>query len=166
MMNNNWSTRYEGKRDGSQPVNHAAAERVRNLFLILLIVALLGVGIAGGQAIAFRSSFNETTVSRMLSECEEALGQARNLARNGSAESSVVLSRIRGNVQSVRALNEVSSQLHNRNDYVVAASSLAEIDAVIDSYFTKLKNGSVVTEDLTQLTSLLTNLQETLSEMK
>lgn len=166
MMNNNWSSRYEGKRDGAVSVNHVAAERVRNLLLILLTVALLGVGIAGGQAIAFRAKCDETMISRMLSECEEALVSARNLARNGSAESSVVLSRIRGNVQSIRALNEVSGQLHNRSDYVVTAASLAELDTVINSYFTKLKNGSVVTEELTNLTALLTTLQETLAEHK
>jgi hypothetical protein len=138
-------------------------ERVRNIALILLTIALIGVGIAGGQAIAFRSRTDATFLNRMQTECSEAVGLANSLARNGSAESTAVLGRIRAYVHAVDTLNSVGNTLHGGNRLLVPESSFTELYAVIDSYSAKLKNGAaVIVEEQTNLVAQLTALQSLL----
>ncbi|MBQ8201214.1 MAG: hypothetical protein IJZ74_05545 [Clostridia bacterium] len=163
-MMDQWSNRYANGRGGVRAADHALADRVRNIALILLTVALLGVGIAGGQAIAFRAGCRTTFINRMQTECSSALSQANTLSRSGGADSSAMLGKIRANIHAVDTVNAMSNTLYG--SYVVSTSTFADMYAIIDSYSNKLKNGVTTIEEQTNLVNSLTALQSLLSESK
>ncbi len=164
MMMDKWSNRYVHGQPGARPREHVLAERIRNIALILLTVALLGVGIAGGQAIAFRSRCHDTFLYRMQTECSSALSQANSLSRSGGSESSAMLGRIRANIRAIDAINEMNSSL--TGGYFVPMATFTELYGIIDSYNNSLKNAVVTIEHQTNLVNALTALQTALSELK
>ncbi len=163
-MMDQWSNRYAHGRDGARSPEHAMADRIRNIALILLTVALLGVGIAGGQAIAFRSSCHDTFIHKMQTECGAALSQANTLSRNGGSESAAILGKIRANIRTVDSINDMNNTLYGA--YFVPTTTFTDMYAIIDSYSNKLKNGVTTIEEQTNLVSTLTALQTMLGELK
>lgn len=167
MDNYQWSNRYAHGKEGPGTVRSVMRDRVRNIALILLLIAFFGVGIAGGQAIAFRSRTDATFLKRMQTECTEAVNLANSLARNGSAESTAVLGRIRAYVHAAETLNSVGNTLHGGNRLVVPESAFTNLYAIIDSYSAKLKNGAaVIVEEQTNLVAQLTALQTQLQSIE
>lgn len=162
-MMDQWSNRYAHGKDGPAKVGSVMVDRIKNLALILLVIAVIGIGIAGGQAIVFRSGCDATFLHRMQTECSEAVNLANSLARNGSAESTAILGRIRANVHAVDTLNSVGNTLHSGKRLLVPESSFTELYSIIDSYSGKLKNGAaVIVEEQTNLVASLTALQSLL----
>ncbi len=163
-MMDKWSNRYAHGQPGVRSREHALADRIRNIALILLTVALLGVGIAGGQAIAYRSRCHDAFVYRMQTECGAALSQANSLSRSGGADSAAILGKIRANIRAMEAVNEMNGNL--AGGYFVPVSTFTELYAIIDSYNISLKNAVVTLEHQTNLVNALTGLQTQLSGLK
>ena len=79
-----WENRYAHTRTHTAGmVEHGKKERMKTLAIILLFVLLVGMVIAGGQAIAFRDGGAEKITSRMKSESSDAVSLAVNLSRYG-----------------------------------------------------------------------------------
>lgn len=158
-----WENRYAHSRSGgARGVEHSRAERVRSIVIILLVVALAGVGIAGGQAIAFRSECRESIAARALVECGDAVSQVNTMSRSGGSDTAALLGKIRANVHAVELLSSMSVSLYGRE--LAPATIFIELYSIIDSYSAKLKNGSAAIEELTNLSDRLTVLQELLQE--
>ena len=156
-----WENRYaHGRSGGTRGAEHSRAERIRSIVIILLVVALVGIGIAGGQAIAFRGACRETVMARALTECSDAVNQVNTMSRSGGSDTAAMLGKIRANVHAVELLNSLSMSLYSRE--IVPATSFTELYGIIDSYSAKLKNGSAAIEELTNLSDRLTTLQELL----
>lgn len=153
-----WENRYAHGRSGAaRNVEHNRLDRVKNLLLILMAVALLGVGIAGGQAIAFRNRGDDTLIARMQNECALAVGLAQDLSRSGGSDTAAILGRIRANVHAVDVVNELHNTLYG--SYCVPMNHFTNLYSVINSYSSKLKNGSAIIEEQTNLVNGLTELQ-------
>ncbi|MBQ8555613.1 MAG: hypothetical protein IJ438_07045 [Clostridia bacterium] len=165
-MMDKWSTRYSRPREGVRAADSALLDRIRNIALILLTVALLGVGITGGQAMAFRSDTENTFVNRMQTECSDALSQVNTLSRNGGSNSAALLGRIRASVHAMEVINEMNNSLHGGSGYLVPVETFTNLYAIIDSYSNKLTVGSVITEEQTNLAASLTALQEQLAALR
>lgn len=156
-----WENRYAHSRNGSsRGVEHTRAERVRTIVIILLMVALLGVGIAGGQAMGFRGNCEKQLVARALTECGDAVNHVNTLSRSGGSDTAAVLGKIRANVRAVNVLSDLSLSLYHRE--LAPALSFVELYGIIDSYSAKLKNGSATIEELTNLSNQLVQLQTTI----
>lgn len=159
-----WENRYAHGRSGNvRAVEHGKAERVRNLLLILLTVALLGVGIAGGRAIAFRGSCDDRIVSRMVTECADAVSLAKNLSRYGGSDSAAILGSIRSSVHAVDVLNELHHTLYG--SYLVEPAAYSVLYDVISSYSNKLTKGAAVVEDQNNLVNGLDALSALLQSL-
>lgn len=160
-----WENRYAHSRAGAvRGVEHSRFDRVRSILLILLTVALVGIGIAGGQAIAFRGQAEETLVSRMITECNEAVNLVNTLSRYGGSDSAVLIGKIRANVHAV----DVCNGLHGSyfGGAPVPQATFTQLYNTIDSYMAKLKNGTTTMEEQTNLQINLTELQSLLQALK
>ncbi len=158
-----WENRYTHARSrGARAAEHSRLDRVKSILIILMAVALLGVGIAGVQAIRFRGEAADRMIARAVTECGEAVSQVASLSsRTGGSETPSELSRIRGNVNAVNALNSTYRALYGRE--LVPQSAIDGLNTVIDNYFIKLKNGSSPTEEIANLADGLAALQSLLT---
>lgn len=160
-----WENRYVNSRSGgARAVEHSRSERIKIIAIILLLVALLGVGIAGGQAIAFRSDAEELMVARAMTECSDAVNQVNTLSRSGGSDTAGALGKIRANVKAVDVISGLRQSLYGRA--LAPQSVFTDLYAIIDSYSGKLKNGTSTIEELTNLSEGLTNLQLLLKDAK
>ena len=160
-----WENRYTHGRSGSaRAAEHSRAERVRSIAIILLVVALAGVGIVGGKAMAFRGKSEDTLIAHALIECGNAVSQVNTLSRSGGSDTAAVLGKIRANIHAVDLLNEMCMSLHGRQ--LAPAASFTELYGIIDSYSGKLKNGSATIDELTNLSNRLTELQTLLQDAR
>ncbi len=158
-----WENRYTHSRaGGARTMEHSRADRIKNILIILMAVALLGVGIAGAQAIAFRADTEELMVARALTECGSAISQVNTLSRSGGSDTAGALGKIRANINAVDVINGMMQSLYGRA--LAPQTAFSNLYAVIDSYSAKLKNGSSAIEELTNLGDGLTNLYDLLQE--
>lgn len=164
-MMERWENRYANGRSGAaRGVEHSRADRVRTILIILLAVALLGVGIAGGRAMAFRDQADKSIIARMVSECGEAVSQINTLSRYGGSDSAALIGKIRANVHAVDAYNSLHTSLYGSQ--LVPQNVFAGIYTNIDSYMGKLKNGTATIEEQTNLANGLTALQTLLQGLQ
>lgn len=160
-----WENRYANGRKGNvRAVEHSRGDRVKIIIIILLAVALLGVGISGGQAIAFRSEAEELLTARALTECGAAVNQVNSLSRSGGSDTAGALGKIRANINAVEVLSGIRQTLYGRD--LAPQSSFTELYTIIDSYSAKLKNGTSTIEELTNLGDALTRLQTMLQDAR
>lgn len=160
-----WENRYANGRKGNvRAVEHSRGDRVRIIIIILLAVALLGVGIAGGQAIAFRSDAKDLMVGRALTECGDAVNQVNTLSRSGGSDTAGALGKIRANVKAVDVLSGICQTLYGHP--LADRSIFTDIYAIIDSYSAKLKNGTATIDELTRLGDSLLMLQKQVQEAR
>lgn len=158
-----WENRYANGRKGNvRAAEHSRYDRVKSVIIILMAVALLGVGIAGAQAIAFRGSAEKLMVSRAMTECSSAISQVNTLSRSGGSDTAGTLGKIRANVNAVDVLSSVHQSLYG--SAFVPQSTLTELYSIIDSYSAKLKNGSSTIDELTRLGDGLSTLQTLLQQ--
>lgn len=156
-----WENRYAHSRGGAaRGLEHTRFDRIRSALLILLTVALVGVGIAGGQAIAFRAKAGETLVARMVTECNEAVNQVNTLSRYGGSDSAVLVGKIRASIHAMDVCNELYASYYGSQ--VVHQGVFTGLYDTIDSYMAKLKNGTTTMEEQTNLLGDLTALQDLL----
>lgn len=160
-----WENRYAHSRSGAaRGAEHARIEKVRSILLILLTVALIGVGIAGGQAIAFRGKAGDVIIARMVTECNEAVNQVNTLSRYGGSDSAVLVGKIRACIHAMDVLNGVYASYYGGQ--VVHQGTFTSLYNTIDSYMAKLKNGTTTMEEQTNLLGDLTALQTLLMDMQ
>ncbi|MBQ7850928.1 MAG: hypothetical protein IJ343_14485 [Clostridia bacterium] len=164
-MINQWSDKYSNTRGGAPASGGPRLSRFYAPVLAALLIALVLLGIFGGQAIVYRSTSEKTFVNRMLTECDEALASVKGLSRSGGSESAAILGKIRANIHAVDAINSISNSIAGGGGYFVDPAVFTRLYGVIDSYSNNLKLGNVTIEDLNDLTLGLEALKETLAAL-
>ncbi len=160
-----WENRYTRSASGAgSQVEHTRIDRVKNLLIILLAVALAATGIVCAKAVDFRSRTDENMASRIKSEVNSAVSLASNLSRSNGSETPAVLARIRANVHTAETINEMSYDLNGGN--WVEAVIFTNIYSIIDSYFAKLNTGTSTIQEQTDLALQLSNIQTLLKDVK
>ena len=156
-----WENRYANGRKGNlHAVEHSRSERSKIVVIILLAVALLGVGIAGGKAIAFRGDAEDLMLARAMTECSSAVNQVNTLSRYGGSDSAVLVGKIRASIHAMDVCNELYASYYGSQ--VVHQGVFTGLYNTIDSYMAKLKNGTTTMEEQTNLLGDLTALQDLL----
>lgn len=164
-MMDRWGDKYtHGRSAGARPVERTRADRVRSIFIIVLAVALVGVGIVGGQAIAFRNQAQDKLAARALVECSEAVNHVNSMSRSGGSDTAGMLGKIRANIKAVDVLSSLSQSMYGRP--LVAQSHFTDLYAIIDSYSGKLKIGTTAIDELTRLSDGLNSLQTLLQQIQ
>ena len=156
-----WENRYTHGRGGGRAVDHSRLERVKNIAIILLIVALTGIGIAGFQAIAFKGEAQDLIVARAVNECSAAVSSVNSMSRSGGSDTAGMLGKIRANINAVDVLSGIHQSLYGRE--LAPRADFTQLYSIIDSYSAKLRNGTATIEELTNLSDGLTALQNLVS---
>ncbi len=159
----NWSGMYSGGAGNMMSARVGGRRWLGPAFVVALIL-LVCVGFFGGKAMLYQQQSEETFVNRMLTECNDALGQANSLSRSGGSDSSATLGRIRSSIRAAEVLNEVHNTI--AGGYFIAPQTFTNLYAIIDSYTNNLKLGNVTMQDLTNLVSGLENLRTMLLELR
>lgn len=158
-----WETRYaNGRSGGGRTAEHSRMERIKNIVIILLIVAVVGVGIAGGQAMNFRGKAQDLMIARASTECSEAVGHVNSMSRSGGSDTAGVLGKIRANVNAIDVLSGICQSLYGQE--LAPRATFDQLYGIIDSYSGKLRNGTSTIEELTNLADGLANLQLLITE--
>ena len=163
-MMDKWSNRYAHNQGASRAGDPTRGDRIRTIVLILLAVALVGVTIVGGQAMAFRSKAHDTFIYRMRTECNQAVDRASLLSRNNGSETPEILGEIRAHVHSVDAINEMHSNLHG-GDYLIPAQTFDTLETLLASFSQKLRNGSPTIDVQAELISALDALRTSVAAL-
>lgn len=163
-MMERWGNRYAHDRNDGRGVEHSRADRVKSIAIILLLVAILGVGIAGGQAIAFRGRTEQLLISRALTECSAAVNQGTSLSRSGGSDTAGVLGKIRASINAVDVLSGIRQTLYGQP--LAPKADFTSLYEIIDSYSAKLRNGTSTIDELTRLNEGLAALQIVLQNAK
>ena len=160
-----WENRYtHGRAGGGRAMEHSRMDRIKSILLILMAVALLGVGIVGVQSIAFKGDAQKLIVARAMTECSTAVSHANSLSRSGGSDTAGMLGKIRANVNAVDVLSGIHQSLFGQE--LAPRSTFTQLYTVIDSYSGKLRNGTATIEELTNLSDGLLGLQQLVTSAK
>lgn len=159
----NWSDKYSGTQigysGGKTPVPTGAVA-----LIAALIVALVALGLWSAPALLYRGQSEGVFVRRMLTECDDALVLANGLSRNGAADSSATLGRVRADIHAINTINE----LHNNvaGSYYVDTAVFTNLFSIIDSFYNNLKLGNVTMQNQTDLINGLNDLRVLLEKLQ
>ena len=137
-------------------------ERVRNILLILLVLAVAGLAVVGGRAFAYRSETRSLFVATMQTECNEALSQCNSLSRTAGANSSATVGRIRANIHTMDTLNQLHARLEGGH-YYVPVETFTELYTILDNYSSRLLTGLNTGAEQGKLQTALEELQALVS---
>lgn len=145
---------YMSRKETPQALPNTLRERIRTGIILLLAVAVIVLGIVGGQAIAFRNEFRSVLVHRMQTECADALELTDDLSRTAGANSAATLGRIRSHVYAMETINQLNVGLR-AGDYLVPPETFAALYTTLNGYSDKLITGMQTGDQQTTLTAQL-----------
>ena len=169
IMMNRWTNKYSyGPGSAAGTPARVLGGRLRSVVLAVLLVAVIVLGVVGGQAIAYRSKCEPAFVYRMQTECKEALSSLKGLSRStgGNSEDQATLGRIRANIHAIDAINEINNTIEGGRGYYVDAAVFTQLYDIINSYHSNLKLGSEVVADWDRLDRALAELSEMLMALR
>ena len=127
-------------------------ERVRNILLALLAVALTVSLIMGIPAMRYRQESRAAIIGRLQNDCNAAVSLAsRSLSRTGGASSAAILGQIRSYVYAIDAVNQLYNSMMGGDSYLVSADLLTPLYTTLDNFSGMLTTGtdtSVLANDL------------------
>ncbi len=141
---------------------HKGGQRVRQqaskVLLLLLVAAIVVLTILGGNAMSFEAKEQAQFKERMRSEANLAITQVNNLSRTGGSTTTNMLGKLRQHVYAMETLQDVHLALRGGGQRVVDDGVFDSVYAVIDTFDARLQTGQQTKEPLTQLLTLMTEL--------
>ena len=155
--------RYSQTGEGAAGSSRRFRNRLKNLLIILLLLALIGLSIWAVPALRDRESNRSSLIQRIQTECGEAIRQTSTLSRNAGADSASILARVRSNVYAIRTLNALGNS--SGFGYLVSEESVMTIQNLVDRYLTYITTGMDTGEYQTSLQNALTELQNAVQSL-
>lgn len=149
--------RYTSRAGGLNPQGNRLKERLRTGLILLLVAAVVLLAVFGGRAMAYRSEAHTTFVSRMQTECGNAISQTSSLSRTAGANSSATLGRIRSHIYAMDTINQINVGLDG-DGYLVSNDQFTALYELLDEYVTTLTTGMATGDLQTSLTNSLNEL--------
>lgn len=141
---------------GLQSSGRSLTNRIRNIMLLVLMIAVIVLAIVGGRAMRYQSEAHNTYVRRIQTECNSALTLTPSLSRTAGASTAATLSKIRSYVYAMDTINQLS--MGQNGKYLVPTDNFTSLYNIIDEYYNRLITGMVTSEQQTQLSSALSDL--------
>ena len=149
--------RYSQVNDGGATQGQVLRNRVKNILLLLLVLAVAALCFFGVPAIRARQEQKALMIQRIQAECDEALRLTATLSRNAGADSAAILAKIRSNLYAIRTVNNLSNSsgfgLLLNGDY------LSGLQDQVDRYLSYITTGMDTGEYQTNLQNSLNELQ-------
>ena len=156
--------RYSQMGDGNMPLSQINRNRIKNILIVLLLVALIALLVISLPLIRKQNDARASYILRIQTECEDAVRQAYTLSRNAGSDSASNLAKIRCNIYSIRIINDISTAAGSQ---LLEKDSLMTIQNMVDRYQEYVGAGGLRTgEYATTLQSALEELQVTVSNLE
>lgn len=159
--------RYSQVGDGSMPLSQVNRNRIKNVIILLLILALAALLVISLPLLTNRGETHSLYIQKIQEECDEALRQANVLSRTGGAANAADLAKIRCNIHAIRAINSLSQA---SGKLLIDDSALTTLLNLVDRYQEQMNQGGqkIINpgEYTTSLQNALMELQETVSHLE
>ena len=106
--------RYSQVGDGGMPVSQVNRNRIKNILIFLLIIAIAVLLVIGLPMVKSRENNRALYIQTIQRECKEAYAETSTLSRTAGADSAAILSRVRSNIHTIRIVNNLSGAEGNR----------------------------------------------------
>ena len=158
--------RYSQVNEGYMPDGQKTRNRIKNVIILLLTAAVIALCVIGIPALQSKNGARNLYISRMQTECSEAVRQATVLSRNAGADSALILSRIRSSISAVTLINELSIGQDGPSGRLINEEEIQAITSTIDQYLSFLTTGMDTGEYQTNLQIALEELRDTISAVE
>ena len=155
--------RYSQTGDGTVSSSQRFRNRLKNMLIVLLVLALAALCVWAFPAVRERDAIRGSLIQRIQTDCSEAIRQISTLSRNAGADSAAILARIRSNVYAIRTANALGSS--SGYGYLVSEDSLMTIQNLVDRYLSYITTGMDTGEYQTNLQNALTELQAAVDQL-
>ena len=150
--------RYSQMGDGSMPLSQVNRNRIKNIIILLLLIALIAVLVISVPVLTDRGETRALYIRRIQAECDDAARQTASLSRNAGADSAAILSKVRCNIYAIRTLNTMSASSGDRQ--FLEDERLLTLQNTVDRYLSFITTGMDTGEYQTSLQTALAELQE------
>ena len=156
-----YSQQMRGNTGGQQ-----LRQQAGKVLLLLLVLAVIVLGILGGNAMRFEGKEQTLYRERMRNEAGQAISQVNNLSRTGGSTTTNLLGKLRQHVYAMQTMQQMHVALRGNSHQAVDASLFDTIYTVIDTFDARLQTGQQTKEPQTQLLTLLTELSTKVSAIQ
>ena len=158
--------RYSQVEGADMPLTQVKKNRIKNIVIAALIVAVAVMCAIGIPALSSKSGARSLDIRRMQAECDEAIRLTSTLSRTGGTDSAGILARIRCNVYSIGVINDLSSGQDGKEQKLLSEEELTTLQTMIDGYLSFLTYGMDTGEYQTNLQNALGALQATVNALE
>ncbi|MBR3495018.1 MAG: hypothetical protein IKH38_06265 [Clostridia bacterium] len=148
--------RYSSRPGVSFSDGSASIRRTQAILILLLAVALAVSLILLLPSANYRRETEHYYVNRMLTECDDAVQQAKKLSRTASTSSYEILAQIRSEIYAIELMNQANQAAGG--PLMLPQNVFDGFYQLFDNYFNRLNVGSQTGELQTQLTADLDSL--------
>ena len=149
--------RYSQMGDGSMPLSQVNRNRIKTILIFVLLIALAAMLVISLPLLRSRENNRATYIQQIQKECRDAISDSSTLSRTAGADSPAILSRIRSNVHTIRAINTLSGAEGGR---LLEDERLLTLQNMVDKYLQYLTTGMDTGEYTTTLQNALAELQD------
>ena len=157
--------RYSQASENPAPVSNIRRNRIKNIIILALAAGLAVTVYVCLPAVQKQNGARELYIQRMQNEVTEAVRLGTSLSRNGGADSSSILARIRCSISSVKTVNEISMGINGVSGRLIKEETLSSLISYIDNYLNFLTTGMDTGEYQTNLQNNLLSLQGTINSL-
>ena len=158
--------RYSSVNQPTANLGQVRRNRMKNILILALVVALGAMTAVALPAVRSRSSTHALYIQRMQNEIATAVRLATALSRNAGANSAAILAQIRSNIYAIGIINEISIGQEGTNGRLLPEERLTSIQSSIDNYLAFLTTGMDTGEYQTNLQNSLNDLQVEISALE
>ena len=125
--------------------------RLLRIIIFVLVIALAGVTYSFVRARGVEQATSEAIYNRAITEASEAQSVVYRLTQSSGANTTTLLSTIRGHISALQTLNALAANIYGPGTSVTDASLLTTCFDTISACETRLQAGLVLTDLYTQL---------------
>ncbi len=156
--------RYSQVGDGAMPLSQVNRNRIKNIIILLLIVALTVLLIISLPLIRNKGNVRTQYIQQLRRECQEAYNNTQTLSRTAGADSAEILASVRSNIHAMRVVNNLSGA--GGNGYLVDDGRLSSLIGTVEEYLGILTTGMETGQYVTSLSTSLADLQASISNLE
>ena len=156
--------RYSQVGDGAMPLSQVNRNRIKNIIILLLSVALIALLIISLPMIKDKGNVRTQYIQQHRRECQEAYNNTQTLSRTAGADSAAILASVRSNIHAMRVVNNLSGA--GGNGYLVDDGRLSSLIGTVEEYLGILTTGMETGQYVTSLSTSLADLQAAISNLE
>ena len=156
--------RYSPVGDGAMPLSQVNRNRIKDIIILLLIVALTVLLIISLPLIRNKGNVRTQYIQQLRRECQEAYNNTQTLSRTAGADSAEILASVRSNIHAMRVVNNLSGA--GGNGYLVDDGRLSSLISTVEEYLGILTTGMETGQDVTSMSTSLADLQAAIGNLE